>query len=59
MSKESFVKGAAILSIAGLLVKVLGAVYRIPLTNLISSDLLWEITKELTRYIRYQGGVCF
>ena len=38
MSKESFVKGAAILSIAGLLVKVLGAVYRIPLTNLIGTE---------------------
>ncbi|HHZ02473.1 MAG TPA: polysaccharide biosynthesis protein [Tissierellia bacterium] len=38
MSKENFVKGAAILSIAGLLVKILGAVYRIPLTNLIGTE---------------------
>jgi len=38
MSKESFIKGAAILSIAGLLVKILGAVYRIPLTNLIGTE---------------------
>lgn len=38
MSKDSFIKGAAILSIAGLIVKVLGAVYRIPLTNLIGTE---------------------
>ncbi len=38
MSKENFIKGAAILSIAGLLVKILGAVYRIPLTNLIGTE---------------------
>ncbi|MFA9422027.1 MAG: polysaccharide biosynthesis C-terminal domain-containing protein [Sedimentibacter sp.] len=38
MSKESFIKGAAILSIAGLLVKILGAIYRIPLTNLIGTE---------------------
>ncbi len=38
MSKENFIKGAAILSIAGLFVKILGAVYRIPLTNLIGTE---------------------
>ena len=38
MSKESFIKGAAILSVAGLFVKILGAVYRIPLTNLIGTE---------------------
>lgn len=38
MSKENFIKGAAILSVAGLLVKILGAVYRIPLTNLIGTE---------------------
>ncbi len=38
MSKESFIKGAAILSVAGLLVKILGAIYRIPLTNLIGTE---------------------
>lgn len=38
MSKENFIKGAAILSIAGLLVKILGAIYRIPLTNLIGTE---------------------
>lgn len=38
MSKENFIKGAAILGIAGLLVKVLGAIYRIPLTNLIGTE---------------------
>lgn len=38
MSKDNFIKGAAILSIAGLIVKILGAVYRIPLTNLIGTE---------------------
>ena len=38
MSKENFIKGAAILGIAGLLVKILGAIYRIPLTNLIGTE---------------------
>ena len=37
MSKKSFVKGAAILAIAGLFVKVLGAVFRIPLSNIIGA----------------------
>lgn len=38
MSKKSFVKGAAVLAIAGLLAKVLGAVFRIPLTYIIGSE---------------------
>lgn len=38
MSKDNFVKGAAILSVAGLLVKILGAIYKIPLTNLIGTE---------------------
>lgn len=35
MSKNNFLKGAAILGIAGFLVKILGAIYRIPLGNMI------------------------
>lgn len=38
MSKSSFIKGAAILSVAGFIVKILGAIYRIPLTNLIGTE---------------------
>jgi len=38
MSKESFIKSAAILSLAGFIVKILGAIYRIPLTNLIGTE---------------------
>ncbi len=37
-NKESFVKGAAILGLAGLFVKIIGAVYRIPLTSLIGTE---------------------
>lgn len=35
MAKKSFIQGAAILGVAGILVKVLGAFFRIPLGNLI------------------------
>lgn len=38
MSKENFAKGAAILSLSGLIVKILGAIYRIPLTSLIGTE---------------------
>ncbi|WP_409227999.1 putative polysaccharide biosynthesis protein [Gudongella sp. SC589] len=39
MSKgHSFLKGAAILGMAGVLVKILGAIYRIPLSNIIKSE---------------------
>lgn len=39
MSKSnSFLKGAAILGIAGVIVKILGAIYRIPLTNIITNE---------------------
>lgn len=37
MAKKSFVQGAAVLAVAGLLVKVLGAVFRIPLGNMIGT----------------------
>ena len=33
MAKKSFVQGAAVLAVAGLMVKVLGAIFRIPLGN--------------------------
>ncbi len=38
MTKENFLKGAAILGVAGILIKILGAFYRIPLSNLISDE---------------------
>ena len=38
MRKKSFLKGAAILGAAGLLVKVIGAFYRIPLTRIIGES---------------------
>lgn len=38
MSKNSFLKGAAILGIAGILTKILGAFYRIPLSNMIGTE---------------------
>lgn len=38
MSKNSFLKGAAILGVAGIVTKILGAFYRIPLSNLIGTE---------------------
>ncbi|MGI6722476.1 MAG: putative polysaccharide biosynthesis protein [Anaerovoracaceae bacterium] len=38
MSKKSFIRGAAILGAAGIMVKVLGAVYQIPFTQMIGAD---------------------
>lgn len=38
MSKKTFLKGAAILGVAGLLVQVLGAFFRIPLANIIGDE---------------------
>ena len=35
---KTFVKGAAILGLAGLMVQVLGAVFRIPLANIIGDE---------------------
>lgn len=37
MGKKSFVKGAAILGVAGIIVKLLGAVFRLPLGNMIGA----------------------
>lgn len=37
-NKKSFLRGAAILSVAGILVKILGAVYRIPLGNILQPE---------------------
>lgn len=38
MAKKSFMQGAVILGIAGLIIKVLGAFFRIPLANLIGDE---------------------
>lgn len=38
MNKKSFVRGAAILGIAGILVQVMGAIFRIPLANIIGDQ---------------------
>ncbi len=38
MAKKSFVQGAVVLGIAGIIIKVLGAFFRIPLANLIGSE---------------------
>lgn len=36
--EQGFVKGAAVLAIAGLISKILGAIYKIPLTNMIGTE---------------------
>lgn len=37
-NKKSFLRGAAILGVAGIIVKILGAVYRIPLGNILQPE---------------------
>ena len=38
MGKKTFLKGAAILGIAGLITQILGAVFRIPLGNIVGDE---------------------
>ena len=38
MSKKSFLQGAAVLALAGVLVRIIGALYRIPLLNFIGAQ---------------------
>ncbi|NLH59706.1 MAG: oligosaccharide flippase family protein, partial [Clostridiales bacterium] len=38
MSKKSFVKGAAVLAVAGIIAKLFGALFRIPLINIIGTE---------------------
>lgn len=38
MTRKTFLKGAAILGVAGLLVQVMGAIFRIPLGNIIGAE---------------------
>ena len=35
MAKKSFIQGAVVLGIAGIIIKVMGMIFRIPLANLI------------------------
>lgn len=38
MSQNKFLKGAAILGIAGIIVKIMGVFFRIPLTNWVGAE---------------------
>lgn len=38
MSRKSFLQGAAILALAGVIVRIIGALYRIPLTNILGAE---------------------
>ncbi|PWM68977.1 MAG: polysaccharide biosynthesis protein [Eubacteriales Family XIII. Incertae Sedis bacterium] len=51
MGKKSFLKGAAILGIAGLLTQVLGAVFRIPIANIIGTDGMAYYSAAYTIYV--------
>ncbi|MGI6176418.1 MAG: putative polysaccharide biosynthesis protein [Christensenellales bacterium] len=52
-TKKSFIRGAAILGIAGLIVKIIGAFYRIPLTGIIGADGMgvYQITYPIYTYL--------
>lgn len=51
MNRRSFLKGAVILGIAGLVTQVLGAVFRIPLGNIIGTDGMAYYGAAYTIYI--------
>lgn len=38
MAKKSFIQGAVILGIAGIIIKIMGAFFRIPLANMIGDE---------------------
>lgn len=38
MKQQSFLKGAAVISVGGIVAKILGALYRVPLTNLLGGE---------------------
>ncbi|MDF2839379.1 MAG: polysaccharide biosynthesis protein [Clostridia bacterium] len=40
IQKQSFIKGAAILAAAGLITKIIGAIYRIPLGRIVGSEVM-------------------
>ncbi len=52
-NKKSFIKGAAILGAAGLIVKIIGAFYRIPLTNILQRGELDGMIYYATAYPYY------
>lgn len=47
---RTFVRGAAILGVSGIICKILGAVYRIPLTNLIGTEAMGIYSKAYMIY---------
>lgn len=47
---RTFIKGAAILGAAGIICKIIGAVYRIPLTNLIGAEAMGIYSKAYMIY---------
>ena len=48
--RQSFLRGAVVLSVAGALSKVLGAIYRIPLARLLE-ERAWDYTRWLIPFI--------
>lgn len=48
--KQSFIKGAAILAAAGLITKILGAIYRIPLGRIVGSEAMGYYGTAYTVY---------
>ena len=50
IKKQSFIKGAAILAAAGLITKILGAIYRIPLGRIVGSEAMGYYGTAYTVY---------
>ena len=50
VKKQSFLKGALILTISGFLVKIIGFIYKIPLTNIVGEEAMGYYNSALTIY---------
>lgn len=51
INKQSFIKGAAILAVAGLITKVLGAIYKLPLNYIIGSEAIGYYQSSYDWYV--------
>ena len=49
--KQGFIKGALILSLSGFLVKIIGVLFRIPLTNLVGSAAMSYYSSAYSVYV--------
>lgn len=52
-NKDNFLKGAAVLVIANFIVKIIGVVYKIPLTNIIGGEGMGYFSSAFDIYLMF------